>query len=97
MTNLAKKLHPARFTAMSGKMAALVGFFIGETYTKPAIAAIIVSNDGFVFAMDEGDVGYNAFIGGVSDLKRNWSTLLDAAGLTAEEHAEAMRLFDSRM
>ena len=97
MTNLAQKLNPARFTAISGKMAALVGYFLGETFTEPAIASLVVTSDGFVLAMHEGDIGYNAFIGSAFDLRRNWKALLDAAGLTAEERGQADRLFDSKV
>jgi hypothetical protein len=32
---LAAKLHPDRFSAMSGKMAAIVGYILGESWTDP--------------------------------------------------------------
>jgi hypothetical protein len=97
MTNLAQKLHPARFTAVSGKMAAIVGLILGETFTEPAIASIFVTSDNFILAMDEGDIGYSHFIGSAADLRRNWDALLDVAELTEEEHAEATRLFDLKL
>ena len=90
---LKRKLAPARFTRMSPRMAAMVGYIVGEIFTEPFIASVIVTNDGFVLAMDGGDSGYNTFIGSESDLKRNWASLLACAGLTADEHAEASRLF----
>jgi hypothetical protein len=93
MINLREKLNPARFTAMSPRMAACVGFLIEENFTEPAIVSLVVTSDGFVLAMHEGDIGYNAFIGSESDLKRNWENLLEAADLTGEERDEAFRLF----
>lgn len=41
-----------------------------------------VLSDGAVLGMRVGDCGFNEFIGAESDLRRNWTTLLDAAGLT---------------
>ena len=45
---LAEKLHPDRFSAMSGKMAAIIGYILGESWTEPEIAALSVTSDGFV-------------------------------------------------
>jgi hypothetical protein len=47
--------------------------------------------------MHEGEIGYDTLIGSVSDLKRNWNTLLNAAELTGEERAEASRLYDLKL
>jgi hypothetical protein len=97
MIDLRQKLHPARFTAMSPLMAALVGHFLGESFTTPEIASVTVTSDGFILAMLKGDIGYNDFIGSFADLKRNWDTLLDAAELIEDEHAEASRLFNDKV
>jgi len=70
---LADKLRPDRFSAMSGKMAAIVGFILGESWTTPEIAALSVTSDGFVLT----DAG---FFGEASDLDRNLLNLLVAAG-----------------
>ena len=86
---LAEKLHPTRFTAMSGKMAAIVACILGCTWTSPAIAELVVTSDGHVLARDEGDCGCNAYIGTVTNLEDNWRRLLDAAELTAAERQEA--------
>jgi len=34
---LGEKLHPDRFSAMSGKMAAIVGYVLGESWTQPRL------------------------------------------------------------
>ena len=80
---LTEKLHPARFTGMSGKMAAIVGCILGQAWTSPAIAELTITSDGHVLARHEGDCGHNDYIGTVADLQKNWRRLLDAAGLTS--------------
>ena len=47
---LAAKLHPDRYTAMSGKMAAIVAYILGDRWTEPAISELVVTSDGFVLA-----------------------------------------------
>jgi hypothetical protein len=86
---LAEKLHPARFTAMSGKMAAIVAHILGCTWTSPVIAELAVTSDGHVLARHEGDGGHNDYLGTAADLESNWRRLLDAAGLTPVERQQA--------
>jgi hypothetical protein len=90
---LAQKLHPARFTAMSGKMAAIVACILGQQWTSPAIAELVVTSDGHVLARNVGDCGHNDYIGTVANLEDNWQRLLNAAGLTAAEYQEAQGAF----
>jgi hypothetical protein len=87
---LAEKLHPARFTAMSGKMAAIVGFVLGESWTEPAMQSLSVTSDGFVTTESE-------FLGEAADLDRNLLNLLVAAGLDEEERSEFERLYRERV
>ena len=87
---LASKLHPERFTDMSGKMAAIVGHILGESWTEPAIAALSVTSDGFVTTESE-------FMGEAADLDRNLLNLLVAAELTPDERAEFERLYRERV
>lgn len=72
--SLTEKLHPDRFTDMSGKMAAIVAYVIGEPWTEPAITALSVASDGFVTTEAE-------FMGEAADLDRNLLNLLVAAEL----------------
>jgi hypothetical protein len=90
---LSQKLHPVRFTAMSGRMAAILGRILDERFTEPQLVSLIVTSDGFVLGRRAGDIGYNDFIGAESDLKRNWGNLLAVAGLSDEERDEARRLY----
>lgn len=94
---LADKLHPERFTAMSGKMAAIVAYVLGERWTDRVINEIVVTSDGWVLAEQEGDVGANDMLGSEADLNRNLLTLIQAAGLTDDEIAEFGRLQRERI
>jgi hypothetical protein len=76
--NLAKKLHPSNFTAMSSKMAAIVAFVLGKEWTNPSINWMSVSSDGFVSTDSD-------FLGTENSLKENFSNLVKAAELTEEE------------
>jgi hypothetical protein len=89
---LVAKLRPDRFTAMSGKMAAIVGYILDERFSEPAISELVVTSDGFVLAQAEGEVGANEMLGTEVDLNRNLLDLIAAAGLTAEEIHEFGRL-----
>lgn len=94
---LATKLHPSGFTEMSGKMAAIVAYVLGEHWTEPELAEIHVSADGFVLARQAGDVGCNEWIGSVQDLERNVATLLRAAELTPEQCQNWQELYRRRV
>jgi len=86
---LIQKLHPTRFTAMSGKMAAIVACILGQNWTLPCIAELVITSDGHLLARHEGDCGFNNYIGLVVEFEANWKRLLVAAGLTAAERQEA--------
>lgn len=94
---LVDKLRPDRFTAMSGKMAAIVGYILDERFSDPAISELVVTSDGFVLAQSEGEVGANEMVGEEADLNRNLLTLIEAAGLTEDEVREFGRLQRERI
>lgn len=94
---LVDKLRPDRFTAMSGKMAAIVGYILDESFSDPAIRELVVTSDGFVMAQSEGEVGANDLIGEEADLNRNLLALIEAAGLTEDEVREFGRLQRERI
>jgi hypothetical protein len=90
---LRKKLHPNRFSGISNRMIALVACVIGEHWTSPRIVSLCVTSDGFLLAMQEGDCGFNDFIGTADEFESNWNRLLDCADLTTEERNQAERLY----
>ena len=91
---LIQKLHPARFTGMSGKMAAIVAYILNQNWTSPAIAELVVTSDGHLLARNEGDCGFNNYIGIATDLEANWKRLLTAAGLTDAERQDAEAAYE---
>jgi hypothetical protein len=87
---LAEKLRPDRFSAMSGRMAAIVGYILDEPWAEPAITALSVTSDGYVTTESD-------FLGEAADLDRNLLNLLIAADLTPEERAEFERRYRERV
>jgi hypothetical protein len=75
---------------MSGKMAAIVAYILGESWTDPEIAALSVTSDGFVLTDAE-------FFGEAADLDRNLLNLLVAADVTPDERSEFERLYRERV
>lgn len=97
---IGEKLDPRRFSAMSGKMSALVAYILGDEAnhsTDPAIAELIRTSDGVLLARHEGDVGANDFVGSMEDFNRNWGALVAAAELDADEIAHVHDLLDQRI
>lgn len=88
--SLVKKLNPNRFSAMSGKMAAIVGYVLGEEWTEPGIAWMSISSDGFVTTE-------SVFIGSAEDLEDNLTKLYQASGLTTPEIKEFNALYRSKV
>ena len=96
---LREKLNPEKFPNMSGKMRAIVGYFLDEQYTEPRIVEMSVTFDNFVFARIDGDCGYNEFIGSYRDLERNWMNLISikSLGLTPDEVAYCKQLLETKV
>ena len=87
--SLQAKLDPARFSDMSGKMAAIVGYIVGKPFTDPQIVDLLVS-DGIVLAQRTDKIGHE-FIGSKTDFDKNWNNLIAVAGLSKSEHAALKR------
>lgn len=96
-SQLAEKLRPDRFSAMSPKMAAIVGYILDEPFTEPRISELVVTSDGFVLAEREREVGANEMIGTEADLNRNLLDLIEAASLSQPEVEEFGRLQRERI
>ena len=81
LESLKEKLNPRRFSGMSGRMGAILGYILGEAYTEPQIHALSITSDGFL-------VSGQYFLGDAKDLEDNVTCLLDCADLTAAEKKE---------
>ncbi len=90
---LCQLLHPGRFPGMGGKMAAIVGCILGVDYTRPGLEELCVTSDGMVLARAEGDCGMNEIVGRAFDLERNWTSLLECAGLDETQKGLAMEAY----
>lgn len=87
-----EKLHPSRLR-VSGKFHAILSCLLGQSgWTNPELAGVTVTSDGFLLGMQQGDIGYNEFIGSKADLDRNLDGVAKAAGLTKQERAYLMGL-----
>ena len=72
-----KKLNPARFPGMSPKMVAIVTYVLGmKPLTSPHIVELTVTSDGFLLARNDGEIGFDNFIGEADDYKENWEKLI---------------------
>ena len=95
--SLVRKLNPARFPGMSPFMAAVVGYVLGKSFTDPEIAEMAVSErENLLYVRQVGGVGFDG-VQSLEDMRNNWNRLLDVAGLTPEERAEAVRLFGAKV
>jgi hypothetical protein len=82
---------------MSPFMAAIVGFVLDEHFTDPEIAELTVSeNENIVYVRKTGAVGFDG-LQSLEDLRNNWNRLIEVAGLTPGERAEAVRLFNQKV
>lgn len=93
-TTLERKLSPARLH-LSPKLGAMVEAIIQpERRTiSPALAGLAITSDGFVIAFAGPPLSHDVFLGAASNWETNWASLLDSAGLTAEEREEAERRY----
>ena len=97
MSSLKQKLHPDRFTEMSPFMAAITAYVLGESWSDPKIAEIVVSEqEDLAYIRKVGGIGFDG-VHSLTDLRNNWNRLLDAAGLTEDERHEAVKVFCSKV
>jgi hypothetical protein len=75
------KLRPIE---TSGMFTAILGCLLGENWSTPRIEQLNVT-DKCLFALNEGDPGFNHLIGEEEDLIRNVHGLAKTAGLDGDE------------
>jgi hypothetical protein len=92
---VAAKLHPSRFTRMSGKMAAILGTLLNQTWTDPAIVELVITSDGFLLGRHKGESTCDQFLGAESALRDNLKKRINLpeVGLTGEKKEYLMKLF----
>ena len=78
MTDLKTKLNPRRFAGMSPFMAAIIGYVLGESFTNPDIAEIMVSEaENLVYIRKSGAAGSEG-IESLTDLRELTGTASSA-------------------
>ena len=92
--SLQVKLDPRRFPNMSPEFAAVVGCLLQIHVTEPRLVEIMVTSDGWLLGQNEGDMGFNEFLGTRAWLLENWEKLisLPEVGLTDDECQAAREL-----
>lgn len=81
-----KQIHnKIRKVRISGLMAAIVGYKLGEQWTDRQIVGICVTSDGMALLAHDDDPLYNEFLGPASEIERNLRGLAKVAGLTARQ------------
>ena len=88
---LIKKLNPQRFPNMSLPMAAIMGYWLDQSYTTPTIVELRITPDGSVLGRTD-DQMQNFHPGDEADWRANLRRLGMAAGLDAEEWAAYLAL-----
>lgn len=83
-------LHPSRFTGMSGKMAAILGYILGVKWTEPEITELSITSDGFL-------VTTSHFLGTASDLETNIRNLFEVVDLSPEHREVFNELFRDKV
>ena len=78
---------------MSNKMAAIIGAILEQDWTQPAIIELCITSDGYLLARENGDCGFNQFLGTENELRANWDCLLSVAELTDAERKLADLLY----
>jgi hypothetical protein len=71
VNEIVRKLHPASFLNISGKMVAILGALLKQHWTNPRLVEICATSDGMVVGRTEDDYGMNEFFGRKEDLDRN--------------------------
>lgn len=90
---LAESLHPKRFTDMSPKMAAILGYILDKDWASPKVTSAVVTSDGYVMIWTKDRPHKEGLFSTLSDLRRNLSNLASAAELSAAERQTLESLF----
>lgn len=77
----AAKLRPVE---TSGRFSAILGCLLGEDWAKPQIVEMVLSHK-TLWAQNEGELGFNHYVGAEEDLIRNIHGIAETVGLDGDE------------
>lgn len=78
----ARKLREVEF---SDHFQAILGCLLGEDWTTPKLAEMVVTPDGHLLGRCEGEASFRAFLGASEDLLRNIHGVAPVAELDGDE------------
>jgi hypothetical protein len=82
---------------LSAKMAAIMSYLLNTPSIEPRIVEIIVTSENLVLARLENEEAPAHFVSTYFELLGNWFALINAAGLTPYERAEALAVFAAQI
>lgn len=86
--SLVTKLHPARYSDMSPKMAAILSGVLGTDWATPVLHHMPITSDGHLMTS-------RGHFGSAVDLERNVYNLIQVAELTDEELSLFLDLYSA--
>ena len=77
----ARKLHAVQ---VSDHFQAILGCLLGEDWTTPRLAEMVVTPDGALLGRCDGQPGFSTFLGAAADLVRNIHGVSEVAELDGD-------------
>ena len=74
-----------RQVQVSDHFTAILGCLLGEAWTTPKLAEMVLSPDGVLLGRCDGQHGHATFLGASEDLLRNIRGVAEVAGLDGDE------------
>ncbi len=74
-----------RAVQVSDHFQAILGCLLGEDWTTPRLAEMVITPDGHLLGRCEGEAEFKAFLGAASDLLKNVHGVAEVAELDGDE------------
>src|SRR5262245_33755998 len=74
-----------RVVQVSDHFQAILGCLLGEDWTTPRLAEMVITPDGHLLGRCEGEATFTAFLGASADLLRNIHGVAEVAELDGDE------------
>ena len=74
-----------RAIQISDHFQAILGCLLGEDWTTPRLAEMVITPDGHLIGRCDGESSYKAFLGASADLLKNIHGVAPVAGLDGDE------------
>ena len=74
-----------RAVQVSDHFQAILGCLLGEDWTTPRLAEMVITPDGHLLGRCDGEAAFKAFLGAASDLLKNVHGVAEVAELDGDE------------